>query len=562
MREILERFGNLILSASAGVAAFLFTLLAFLLLQDVDEQVAASLTIGLFALLIVWVASEKPNSRHARAVAALIDRLLAVGTGDLTSPAPKVVRSEMPALASAVDALFEQVRSTIDNVHAMAMYDPVTSLPNRVHFKREAERMLKALPDGGRLALLFIDLDGFKEVNDSRGHAQGDQLLALVADRLRALVQDETRPASGVHPLLARLAGDEFTLLFPLSGKHAEAEALARRALAELDRPFETAGHSIAISASIGAAISPLHGTELATLMKAADIAMYHAKGSGRSQVCLYDEEMATAFRTRTDREKALRSAFSEGRLDLLYEPQLCLRSGAVVAGEAAMRWTHPDGSVQLQPRFLAAAEDSNIILPASAWLFEQVAAALGRWNKAGIDQRLSFNIGARQLARPDLLRQLRETLRIHKAPMWRLEIGVPEAAMICCTGLALDELAELRREGVSIAVDAFGSGYSNIGRLCEMPLDRLKLDRTLVADADSSEAARNILSAVIHLIHDSGLGAIAQGVERQAQLDVLRAIGCDMVQGAVLAPPMPEQDFVSWVQVPELRLPKSAFGA
>lgn len=562
MRDILERFGNAILSASAGGAAFVFTLVAFLLLQDIDEQIAASLTIGLFALLIVWVASEKPNSRHARAVSALIDRLLAVRSGDLTSPPPKAVREELPALASAIDVLFEQVRSTIDDVHAMAMYDPVTSLPNRVHFKREGERMLKASPEGERLALLFIDLDGFKEVNDSRGHAQGDQLLAMVADRLRAVVKEEAKPGSGAQPLLARLAGDEFTLLFPSISENAEAERIARRALAELERPFDTGGHSLDISASIGAALSPEHGSDLTSLMKTADIAMYHAKSSGRSQMCLYQEDLAAAFRARTETEKALRTAFSEGQLDLRYEPQLCLRSGAVVAGEAMMRWTHADGSTELQPRFLPVAEDSNLILPASAWLFGEVAAALARWDRAGIDQRLSFSIGTRQLARPDLLRQLRETLTQQKAPMWRLEICFPEAAVMRCTGAVAEELAELRRQGVSIAIDAFGSGYSNIARFKDIPLDRLKLDRALVAEADSSEAARNILSAIIHLIHGIGLEAVAQGVDRQAQLDVLRAIGCDLVQGAMLAAPMSEEDFLAWVQVPELRIPKSGFGA
>jgi EAL domain-containing protein (putative c-di-GMP-specific phosphodiesterase class I) len=232
-----------------------------------------------------------------------------------------------------------------------------------------------------------------------------------------------------------------------------------------------------------------------------------------------------------------------------------------VVAGEAMMRWTHPDGSEQLQPRFLPVAEDSNLILPASAWLFGEVTAALTRWDRSGIDQRLSFSIGARQLARPDLLRQLREKLAAQKAPLWRLEIGFPEAAVMRCTGAVLEELAELRRQGVSIAIDAFGSGYSNLARFRDIPLDRLKLDRALVAEADSSEAARNILSSIIHLIHSIGLEAVAQGVERKAQLDVLRAIGCDMVQGALLAAPMSEEDFVAWVQVPELRLPKSALG-
>ncbi len=195
MRPVLRKFGNLLISVSAGLSAFVLTLGACLLLRSLGEKVAGSFTIGLLALLVVFIISEHQTRGRTRAVRALIDRLLAVGSGDLDSPTPQVVRDEMPALASAVDHLFGQVRSNLDNVHAMAMYDPVTSLPNRLHFKREAERLLAS--HDGRLALFFIDLDGFKEVNDNLGHAQGDKVLAAVANRLRAVVKERSPPAPG-----------------------------------------------------------------------------------------------------------------------------------------------------------------------------------------------------------------------------------------------------------------------------------------------------------------------------------------------------------------------------
>lgn len=285
------KFANVLLSLCAGAAAFIFTLIAFLLLRDVNEQIVASLTIGMFALLIVWVASEKPNSGQARAVAALIDRLLAVRSGDLSSPAPQSVRREMPDLAAAVDSLFEQVRSTIDEVHARAMYDPVTMLPNRLQFKREAERVLEGMRGGQATALLFIDLDGFKEVNDSLGHAQGDQILGMVAERLAAVVKQEASTG-----LLARLAGDEFTLLFPDIAGAGEAERIAQAALAALTEPFESGNRIIDMGASIGIAIAPQDGADLTSLMRAADVAMYCAKSSGRSQACLYHASLAAAF--------------------------------------------------------------------------------------------------------------------------------------------------------------------------------------------------------------------------------------------------------------------------
>jgi diguanylate cyclase (GGDEF)-like protein len=281
---------NRLLSMAAGAAAFILTLLGFLLLGRIDQQVVASLFIGLFALAVVRLAAERPNSGQARAMTALGERLLAVGHGDLASPAPEALRREVPAVAAAVDALFDQVRSTLDDAHALAMYDPVTALPNRIHFRREGDRILKARKPGEGAALLFIDLDGFKEVNDCFGHAHGDQVLILVANRLRAVVKAETDPDSQSPPILARLAGDEFTMLLPGVAIEAEAQRVAARALDALAEPMRHAGRLSRLSGSIGIALSPEHGTNLPELMSAADLAMYEAKARGRSRACLYGE--------------------------------------------------------------------------------------------------------------------------------------------------------------------------------------------------------------------------------------------------------------------------------
>lgn len=279
---------NRLLSVLAGAAAFALTLLGFLLLGTINQQVVASLFIGLFALAIVRLAAERPNSGQERAMAALSERLLAVGQGDLASPAPEALRREVPALAAAVDALFEQVRSTLDDAHALAMYDPVTALPNRIHFRREAERILRARGPFEGAALLFIDLDGFKEVNDQFGHAHGDQVLITVANRLRVVVKGETEPDSLSPPILARLAGDEFTMMFPGVATDKEAQRVATRALEALAEPLRHGRQVSRLTGSIGIALSPAHGTELAELMKAADLAMYEAKARGRSRACLF----------------------------------------------------------------------------------------------------------------------------------------------------------------------------------------------------------------------------------------------------------------------------------
>lgn len=547
--SIVGKISNGLLSVCAGAASFIFTMAALLLLRDLDDQIVASLAMGMFALLIVWVASEKPNSRQARAVAALIDRLLAVQTGDLNSPAPRVVREELPALASAVDGLFKQVRSNLDNVHKMAMYDPVTSLPNRIHFKREAERILKARRSDEPLALLFVDLDGFKEVNDSLGHAQGDHMLVKVANRLRAVVKEEAAQKNLLHPLIARLAGDEFTLLFPSIGGVEAAERIAQRVLASLSESFELAGQKIAIGASIGVALCPDDGTDLASLMKAADIAMYHAKACGRSQVCCFNSALGAAFEEKSRLEKDLREALGRDEFELVFHPQLCVHTGAIVAGEALVRWHHPTDGIKLPKSFIGIAEESSLILHIGDWVATTAAQTVARWQALGLTQRLAFNVSARQLEQPLFFTQLRRAMLEAGAAPWLLELEFTETLAMRCSERLLGEIAALRSDGVSITIDDFGSGYSNLARMKDMPLDRVKLDASLTTDIDRSESARTIVAAVVHLIHGLGAQVVAEGIERREQLEVLRAIGCDLVQGYIFAQPMGDAEFSDWVQ-------------
>ncbi len=547
-RDRLQRISNFLLSVSAGIASFVFTLIALLVLAEFPEKILAAITMGTFALLIVWIAAERPNTGHARAVSALIDRLLAVGQGDLTSPAPPALKREMPALAAAVDTLFEQVRFSIDNVHELAMYDPVTTLPNRVHFKREAEGVLQVRPADGEAALLFIDLDGFKEVNDSLGHAQGDQVLAMVADRLRIVVKAESVAGAEVQPVLARLAGDEFTLLFPAVNGAADAERIAASALAALAEPFQTAGNVVDIGASIGIALSPAHGADLTSLMKAADIAMYHAKASGRSQVCLYSDTLANAFAVKGETEAELRDALLEERFSLVYQPLVCARTGEVIAGEALLRWNHPVDGLRLPGSFIPIAEESTLIVAIGEWVVKAVVESLGRWRDAGMTQRLTFNVSPGQLERPGFFARLRKAMEQAGSPPWLLELEFTEATAMRCSDAVKIELAALRSAGVAVSIDDFGSGYSNLSRMKDIPLDRVKLDRCLVHDVDTSESARTIVASLIHLIHGLGLEVVAEGVERSAQIEVLRAIGCDVFQGYAFAEPMSEARFFEWI--------------
>ena len=546
MASTVGKISNRVLSVMAGLSAFALTLLGFLLLGTLNQQVVASLFIGLFALMIVHLAAERPNSAHARAVAALIDRLLAVSRGDLSSPAPAALKNDMPALAAAVEGLFAQVRSNLDDAQALAMYDPVTALPNRVHFKREAERILSTRDSGA--ALLFIDLDGFKEVNDRLGHAQGDQVLVMVANRLRVVLKAEVADGTLAPPLLARLAGDEFTMLLPEVSTREEAERIAAGALAALAEPFKPAGQSVLIGGSIGIALAPEHGSDLTGLMKAADIAMYHAKASGRSRLCSYEPHLARASEERAALETSVRRAVERHELELVFEPRLCLRTGAITAAEAQIRWNGADGS-----RLLSGEEtmlqETGLAVHLGEWTLDAVSQALARWRAAGLDHILCFPVAARQFERLDFIERLRGALNRAGSAPWGVEIELNEAAASGCDKWVVAELERLRRDGVEVCVSDFGSGRARLSGFASLPMNRVRLDGGIVAEIDRSERARGVAASLIHLVHGLGCEAVAAGVERQDQVEVLRTLGCDSLQGFPGVAPMPEEAFLAWAE-------------
>src|SRR5688572_10367713 len=351
--------------------------------------------------MICYIASERPNSESARALASLGERLLGVEQGDYTSPAPRIVREVLPKLASAVDTLFAEVRSSIENAHALGMYDPVTSLPNRLHFRSEADKMLSEMDEDSAAAMLFVDLDRFKMVNDSLGHARGDQLLIMVANRLRVVVNGEFGGNSRRRPLLARLAGDEFTIFFPKIETTDEIERVARRVVVAISEPFELCSHSVDIGASIGVAISPDHGSSIESLMRAADIAMYKAKDSGGGQHCLFNGELAGQHQQKVETEKALTDAVQRGEFLLAFQPQMSMITGEVVGSEALLRWNHPRDGLRLPSTFIPIAERTGVIAEIGDWVLSEVASALGDWRTDGFTGRVSFNVSPRQLDRP-----------------------------------------------------------------------------------------------------------------------------------------------------------------
>ncbi|HEY7005509.1 MAG TPA: EAL domain-containing protein [Sphingomicrobium sp.] len=542
-----QKISNAILSCTAGLASFLFSLAALLYLTEFDEKILAALVAGTFCLLISYIASERPNSESARALAALGDRLLAVEHGDLVSPAPESLRRAMPKLAAAVDTLFSEVRASIENAHALGMYDPVTSLPNRLHFRSEADKLLSEPAGDSKSAMLFVDLDRFKAVNDSLGHARGDQLLIMVANRLRVVVNAEYGGSARARPLLARLAGDEFTMFFPRIESVGEIERIARRIVLAISEPFELSSHSVDIGASVGVALAPDHGTSIESLMRAADVAMYRAKSVGGGQFYVFNSELASEHQDRIDTEKALAQALQRDEFVLAFQPQMSLVTGELCGAEALLRWNHPRDGLRLPGSFIPVAEQTGIIADIGDWVISEVTATLAAWRQSGFAGRLAFNLSPRQVMRPDFFVRLRQTLADTNIPLSMIELEFTESAAMEVNASVLEEIAALRTDGARIAIDDFGTGFSNIARLRTMPLDRVKLDPTLIADIETAETARVIVQAVIQLIKGVGCEVVAEGVETVAQADILRAMGCDTVQGFIFAPAMFEHEFLAW---------------
>jgi diguanylate cyclase (GGDEF)-like protein len=543
-----QKISNAVLSCTAGLASFVFSLTALLYLTALDQKIVAALIAGAFCLLISYVAAERPNSESARALAALSERLLAVEDGDLVSPAPPSVKRNMPKLAAAVDSLFAEVRASIENAQALGMYDPVTSLPNRLHFRSEADKLISEAPEGARSAMLFVDLDRFKMVNDSLGHARGDQLLIMVANRLRVVVNAEFNGAAKSRPVLARLAGDEFTIFFPEIQSVTEIERVARRIALAIAEPFELSSHSVDIGASIGIAVSPDHGATIESLMRAADIAMYQAKACGGGQHCLFNTELAAEHQAKIDTEKALTDGVQRGEFVLVFQPQMSLVTGEVAGAEALLRWKHPRDGLRLPASFIPVAERTGLISDIGEWVVSEVAATLGNWHRQGFEGRIAFNISPRQVERPDFFARLRQAFADTGVPLSMIELEFTESAAMEVAAGTLDEIAALRADGAHIAIDDFGTGYSNIARLRSMPLDRVKLDPSLIADIEHSEKARVIVQAVLQLIKGVDCEIVAEAVETVAQADILRAMGCDTVQGYVFAHPMFEEEFLAWI--------------
>ena len=432
---------------------------------------------------------------------------------------------------------FEELQEVQQELSFQAQHDPLTGLPNRLMFDlRCSQAIATAQQHQHALALLFFDLDHFKNINDSYGHQVGDCVLRSVAARLTLVLKD--------HNLIARLGGDEFCVLMEKVEQQQEAAEVAQSILDMLAVPLECEQQEFFLSASIGICLYPRDGEDEVRLLRNADTAMYRAKTAGRGGYRFYSHEQTSSVQERTSLENRLRKAIERGELRLNYQPQVCLTTGKVLGVEALARWTSPEFGLVAPEKFIPIAEESGLIQPMGEWILEDACQQMQQWRASGSNiPRVAVNLSALQIQRGDITALVRRTLNSTGLPADCLELEITEGYILQDADRAVEVLKQLRDLGVSIAIDDFGTGFSSLSYLHRLPIDRLKIDKSFVQEIGSASRAAQVAQAVVSLGKTLGLSIIGEGVEQTRHADALREWGCNEAQGFLYAPALtPDQ--------------------
>jgi diguanylate cyclase (GGDEF)-like protein/PAS domain S-box-containing protein len=429
-----------------------------------------------------------------------------------------------------------------ERIEYQAYHDALTDLPNRFLF---LDRLVIALAQAKRhnrcVAVLFLDLDHFKVVNDTLAHSAGDDLLRAVASRVTSVLRSEDT--------VARLGGDEFVFILPNvqpSGAAANAARVAEKVLDVTRHPFMIAGQELFVTASIGIAMSPHDGTEPETLVKNADAAMYRAKDQGRNSYHFHTPLSQRRAEVRLTLEGALRRAIERDELFLVYQPQVELKTGRVSGFEALLRWNRPGVGVMEPKDFIPLAEEIGAIVPIGEWVLASACRQMRAWHLQGrTDLRLAINLSPRQFQHESLTRMVENVLEDTQLDASALEIEITESLSIRDSDMTIGRLSHFRGLGITVSLDDFGTGYSSLAHLRMLPIDSLKIDRSFITDLREHGAERAIVEAIVTMAHSLGLRVIAEGVETEAQQEILAAVGCDEIQGFVFSRPLPASEFV-----------------
>ena len=437
----------------------------------------------------------------------------------------------------------EELRSALGAVRQMATHDHLTGLPNRVLFNEELQRALARAERHTRpVTLFFMDLDRFKNINDTLGHQFGDRVLQEAAKRLSGCVRE--------GDIIARLGGDEFVLLVEELGDPAALTEIARKLLAAVADLGVIDGQELNISLSIGICAYPADGRDAKTLLAGADIAMYRAKEQGRAGFCFYSAELQSHTPEKLALEAGLRHGLERDEFRIHYQPKIDMASGAITGVEALLRWQHPEKGLLLPEKFIHLAEDTGLIIPIGLWTLREVCMRAKAWKEAGLPRMpIAVNLSASQFGQEQLVPQLAEILRTTGIDADILELEITESMVMHDPEQAVKLMHNLRAMGVRLTIDDFGTGYSSLGYLKRFPINSLKVDRSFVRDLPHSTDDIAITRAVIAMAHSLQMNVIAEGVELKEQFDVLRNEGCDEFQGFLCRPPLTEDDLIRFVR-------------
>ena len=420
----------------------------------------------------------------------------------------------------------------------MALHDALTNLPNRVLFRVHLERELKLIGRGEKVAVLFLDLDHFKNVNDFLGHPIGDALLQMVAERLTKSVRDSD--------VVARLGGDEFAIIQSHADQPTQATALAQRPLDIVGTPYALDDHQIVVGVSVGIALAPTGGMSADDILKNADLALYRAKADGRATYRFFEPAMDAQMQARRHLELDLRRALVNQELTLFFQPLISVATRRVLSFEALLRWRHPTRGLVQPGTFIPLAEEVGLIVPIGKWVLEQACQEAVKWPE---EIRLAVNVSAIQFRVPGLVEATTQALRCSGLAPGRLDIEITESVLMDNSQANLVILGQLRDLGVRISMDDFGTGYSSLSYLQSFPFDKIKIDQCFVRDLGRKDASSAIIGAVVHLGRALGMTVVAEGIETEAQLEKITAEGCAEGQGYLFSKPCPASSIGSLME-------------